>query len=84
MEQKLQQKNVREVWSDLSRMSGNGNIVQGYTAFGGQMWVEEKYIFFYRFDGGSNDLQFSFLDGIWQSSYLEPPSVLRLPNLSTC
>ncbi len=46
MEQKLQQKNVREVWSDLSRMSGNGNIVQGYTAFGGRMWVEEKYIFF--------------------------------------
>ncbi len=84
MEQKLQQKNVREVWSDLNRMSGNGNRAQGYTAFGGQTWVDEINIFFNRFDGGSSDLQFSFLDGIRQSSYLDPPSVLRSPYSSTC
>ncbi len=84
MEQKLQQKNVREVWSDLNRMSGNGNRAQGYTAFGGQTWVDEINIFFYRFDGGSSDLQLSFLDGIRQSSYLDPPSVLRSPYSSTC
>ncbi len=84
MEQKLQQKNMREVWSDLNRMSGNGNRAQGYIAFGGQTWVDEINILFNRFDGGSIDLQFSVLDGIWQSSYLDPPSVLRSPYSSTC
>ncbi len=84
MEQKLQQKNVREVWSDLNRMNGNGNRVQGYTAFGGQMWVDEINIFFNRFYGGSSDLKCSFPDGIWQSSYLDPPSVLRSPYSPTC
>ncbi len=84
MEQKLQQKNVREVWSDLNRMSGNGNRAQGYTAFGGLTWVDEINIFFNRFNGGSSDLQFFLLDGIRQSSYLDPPSVLRSPYSSTC
>lgn len=45
MEQKLKQNNVRKAWNELNRMYCNGNRVQGYSASGGQMGMDEINIY---------------------------------------
>lgn len=82
MEQKLQQNNVREVWSDLNMMSGHGNRVHGSTASGGQAWTDEINIFYNRFDG--IDPKFSSTDGLRGSFRLDLSLELNSPHFITC
>jgi len=72
MEQKLQQKNTREVWKDLNMMSGHENKVRRYTSSSDQTWVDELNVFFNRFNVGSNDSKHSLLSSLPRSSSTSP------------
>ncbi|CAI5676990.1 unnamed protein product, partial [Oreochromis niloticus] len=52
MENQLQQKNVREVWRNMKKISGHFQDNGGATLSAGRGWANDLNLFFNRFDNG--------------------------------